>query len=328
MSVEIPSDTPGLAEANAELDRLIAADAAPEPGTAAAATEAGKSATQPADKTAEATRAGQEKPIESAQDQNLATDTPAAAEKQKAESGKQKSEDGKTTDGKAAAEPSRHEKARQRQEKSWQELNAQKAALAQEKADVQKQREELQAERAKAQTKFKPEDYEHAAEQFEKEGKLDMAEAARARAEQLRKNPPDQAAKAQAEAQTKAEQDARKEWALKAGVDFPEIAKDNSPLQVRVAQLLQEEPDFKTHPKGIYVAARIAALETASASVPAMEKELGQLRAKVKELEGLTAPGGPGGATALPGEKSFDQKSEGEQLQELTETAQAMGPLR
>lgn len=327
MSVEIPSDTPGLAEANAELDRLMAADAATDAGATAATTQAGKSATQAADKSAEATRAGQEKPIESAQAQNLSpTDTPAEAEaeKSKVQSPKSKVEE----PDKAKAEPTRYEKARARQEKSWQELNAQKAAFAQERAELQKQREQFEAERAKAQAKFKPEEYEAAAKEFEKQGKLDLAELARTRAEELRKNPPDKQAAAQAEAQTKAEEASRKEWALKAGVDFPEIAKDNSPLQVRVAQLLAEEPDFKTHPKGIYVAARIASLETAAAGVPGMEKELGQLRAKVKELEGLTAPGGPGGATALPGEKSFEQKSESEQLQELTEAAQSMGPLQ
>jgi hypothetical protein len=52
------------------------------------------------------------------------------------------------------------------------------------------------------------------------------------------------------------------------------------------------------------------------------------LRAKVKELEQATAPGGPGGAAQLPSEKNWEQKSDTEQYEELVRMAGDMGTLR
>jgi hypothetical protein len=318
MNVEIPENIQGLDAANAELDKLIAADAA-----AAGSVEATG---------AERQRAAQTEEIENVQgskpDPEKKTDTPAETETAK------KTETEKTD---AGANKSRYEKARDRQERTWQELNAQKEAFKTEQETLKKAREEFererheyQAKRDEAEKQFTPEQYESAAKKFEAEGKFDLADLAKTKADELRKNPP---ALREGKA-AQATEASRKEWTLKTGVDFPDIAKQNSPLQLRVAQLFQEEPELKAHPKGIYLAARLASLETEAARVSslqtekaAQEKELGQLRAKVKELEGLTAPGGPGSTARLPGEKSFEQMSESEQFQALAREAQDVGVL-
>jgi hypothetical protein len=331
MNVEIPADIQGLETANAELEKLIAADAA-APGSEG---NPGQESAQAADNAA-GQRAAQADGIESVQDPKSdpsdKLDTPAAAE------AADKAEGGKPDPAKPGEEPkSRYQKAQERQQNTWQELNAQKeafkteqAALKQQREAFEQERQQYQSEREKAEQQFTPEQYDKAAEKFEAEGKVDLADLARAKADELRKNPPAQ--RQQKAAQASEAQ--RREWTLKTGVDFPEIAKQNSPLQVRVAQLFKEEPDLKAHPKGIYLAARIASLETEAASVSnlraekaAQEKELGQLRAKVKEYEALTAPGGPGSASQLPGEKTFEQMSESEQFQALAQQAQAVGTM-
>ena len=234
----------------------------------------------------------------------------AAAEKAKAEEGK-----------------SRFAKAKERLTGGWTELNAGKETLAREREVFAKEKQQLeaaklefQAQRDEAEKAISPETYDQAAKHYEEQGKFELAELARQKAEQLRKNPP--AKKADVlEGQ-------RKEWALKAGVDFPELSKTNSSLQLRVSQLMSEEPDFKKHPKGIYVAARIASLEAemekhkaAAAGVAEKDKEIGRLTEKVKELEALTSAGGAGGSQQLPGEKTYEQMSESEQLDSLRRDA-------
>jgi len=329
--------------ASAELERMIAADAATASKDAATTQESAIT---------EGARAAQPEK-ENTQDQDLSkkkTDALAATEAATKEADAAKAAAAKSNDPatveatKKAAEvaakeagKSRYQKAQERQQNSWSELNAGKDALKAEQNALRLEREEFQRKQGEHQAKvdqaeaeFSPEQYENAAKKFEAEGKFDLAELAKSKADELRKNPPaqrSQKAAALVEGQ-------KREWALKAGVDFPEVARTNSPLQLRVAQLFHDEPDLKSHPKGIYVAARIASLEAAAASVSTLktqngsqEKELGQLRAKVKELEALTAPGGPGSATHLPGEKSFEQKSDSEQFQELTEQAQRQGVL-
>jgi hypothetical protein len=330
MSVSVPEDLPGIDQANAELDRLMAADAAQEQG--AGSKEQGAPGKEES-ANSEAQRAGQQGQ-ETAQ-----SDTPAASEKkdgsgergagktEKAEIRNPKSE---KDEGKEAAagtkEPSRFAKAKERQEKSWAQLNSEKETLKREREDFDRLRKEHEERVARTEKQFSPEEYEAAAKKFEDAGKFDLAEAARDKAAALRKNPD----------QGKQQQDAAsREWTLKAGIDFPEVAKANSPVQVRVAQLLKEEPELKAHPKGIYMAARLASLEheltgakAGAASVSVKDKEITELKTKIKELEQATAPGHGGAATVPRGAKSFGELSDEEQYAELERQARETGTLR
>ncbi len=277
MSVRLPDDIRGVDEANAELDRLMAADAAAE---APAGTVKATAESAPLEQ--RAAQPGEAVTPVVVPDPKVATSvaatTPATAVPATAPA--------------PAAEKSRYAKAVERQERSWADLNAQKETLARERAEFTRVQAEHEAAKTKAEAEFSPEAYEDAANKFEAAGKFDLADLAKAKALELRKNPP--AAKAAPAATAQQQQAAalepqRREWALKAGVDFPDVAKTNSAMQLRVAQLLNEEPDLKAHPKGIYMAARIA---------------------------------------ALPGARTFEQLSDTEQFEELQRQAQEVGTLR
>ena len=311
MSVSIPEDILGLEAANAELDRLEAADAAAG-GTAKGA----QAATKPEESADPVQRA--------AQAAEAVTPAVETVDPAKAKPGATAAP-AKVDPGAAAAAPaeSRYAKAVKRQERSWDELNAAKETLKAEREEFDRAKSEHEKARAQAEQEFSPQAYEDAAKKFEEAGKFDLAELARDKAAELRKNPP--AAKPAA---VDTQEPLRKEWALKAGVDFPEVARKNSPLQVRVAQLLHEEPDLKQHPKGIYMASRLADLEMRAAGVPGKDAELVTLRARVKELEGLTAPGGSTSAVAPAGSQSFEQLSDTEQFDQLNREARELGPLR
>jgi hypothetical protein len=275
-----------------------------------------------------------QKPEAKAQKPEGESQQPGKEKTQESEKAKPAAEAGQKRDEKGQfakeADKSRYAKVQERLRGGWEELNTSKEALKVERDTFGKEREafeaekrDFQAKREAAERQYKPEEYEAAARDFEVEGKFDLAELARQQAAQLRKNPP------------KAKDDAaHKEWATKAGMDFPELMQDNSPLQVRVAQLLAEDADLKRHPKGMYVAARLASLELeaqkykrAAAGIAEKEQKISDLEKRVKELEGLTAPGGEGGAQQLPGTKTFEQMSEDEKFAELQREARAVGAL-
>ena len=320
MSVEIASDMIGLEQASAELDRMIAADAqSPKP-------EAG----QPTDQSANAgaDRAAQPATESTPTPETLSkTDTPATATEQKTPAEQPKDDKAKAD----KPEPSRYEKARLRQEKSWQELNLQKAEFKSQQESLAKERAQLEQERqamAKAKPSFSPEQYEEAAKRFEEQGKFDLADAAREKAAELRKNPPAAvAARDQAQQQAKAQalEATRKEWWSKAAIDFPAVAKDGTPEAGALKAFVKAEPEILESPKALYYAAQMVTAQSTAARVPELEKELGALRAKVKEYERLTAPSGPGSPAKLgePGNASDSQ-----QLAELERMANEMGAIR
>lgn len=141
------------------------------------------------------------------------------------------------------------------------------------------------------------------------------AEDLKAHAAELRKNPPPTAK--QFEDQQQAQ---RKEWTLKAAQQYPDLAKENSDLQKTVANHLTElektDPEMAGRPQTVFYVTRLAAAESAAARVPGMEKELGELKAKVKELEGLTTPANPGGAQRPSGQQAKTDEEEGADLRE------------
>lgn len=123
-----------------------------------------------------------------------------------------------------------------------------------------------------------------------------MAKALKRQADIVRQQPPDNTL-----VQHKAKLDQQmRGYTMKAVEQWPEFGKKDSQFQKSVASGLQEASkmglDVNENPGLLYYAARLVAGETAAARVPAMEKELGELRAKVKELDGLTAPGGGKGS--------------------------------
>lgn len=243
------------------------------------------------------------------------------------------------TDSQKTTEPSKYEKNVQRQKSAWEQIN-------QEKADVRGERERLKAEAEKLSTerkafedersrynqpKYTPDEYDKAADKFEAEGKFDLADKAREYAKYLRANPPKPLqTDAQKQAEEKAKQDKvaaeQKEWLGKAGIDFPKTVQNGTPEKAAFEALIKAEPGISNDPKGLYYGARLVTAETAAARVPTLEKELGDLRAKVKELEeNLAIPTDGSVSGAAKGEIPFEQKSEDEQRAELGRQAEQIG---
>ena len=251
----------------------------------------------------------------------------------------------------------KYAKDRERRDHSWQALNSEKTAFEAEKAkhaaEVKAERDKLATERLTFTNQQQaanptPEKYEQwsnaetakaadlenqakaaeAAGDFEKADKLrqgaatakGFAQIAKEKADQLRKNPPPTAA--QANQQFIANQ---KEWVSKAVTDFPEFGKKDSPVQKDAAeyykQMTGQMPFLRTLPGFVYFCAERASLKSAADRVPVLEKELGELKPKLAELEALTNPSPAGGGNRLPGAKTFEQMSEEEQFKWLQQNA-------
>lgn len=254
-------------------------------------------------------------------------------------------------EAKAGTEPpkpgqqgSKFAKDQDRRIRSWKEINEEKETTRAEAARLKSEREALVAERQKFETerqqstqpKYQPDDYLKAAKSWDAEaealedsGKFDEADQkralatnARTRAKELRDNPP-AAPKTDLKQQEefKAQQ---KEWWTKASQDFPATAKQGSPESNALKALIQTEPSVLQDPKGMYYAARLVTAETSAARVPTMEKELGELRAKVKELSDKLAVPGDGAAANLNKDVPFSQRNESEQESELYSMAEQM----
>lgn len=137
-------------------------------------------------------------------------------------------------------------------------------------------------------------------------------------ADNLRKNPP--ADIKQIEQQ---QAQALQHYTLEAAKKWPDLAVTGSEFQKTVVQsestLAKAGVDIRENPVLRYYIAEFAAAQAAAGRVPAMDKELGQLRAKVKELELATAPGGGSQAVTTPktGDAPLSEEDEGEALRAM-----------
>ncbi len=148
-----------------------------------------------------------------------------------------------------------------------------------------------------------------------------QAELAKEQADYIRKNP-----EPTLEALNAKKQQHRQHYTLEAAKKWPDLVKENSEFQKQVAlhlnELQKNEPELAEHPSIIYHAARLTAAESSAARVPGLDKEVGELKAKVKELEALTAPTG-GGTSRLP--SKVTPASEEEEFESLRAEAAARG---
>lgn len=320
--ITLPENMPGIEAANDLLGKWIAEDQAKEPSPAAETPSTDAPSTDPN----RGDQAGNEEVAKQELDALEGAGTSAT------EDSKKTPEPPKTE---VTPDKSRYEKSRERREKSWQELNSEKelvrtakSAIDNERKAFEAERKAWQEERAKAsKPQFGPEDYEKAAEKWEDEGKFDLAEAARNKAADLRKNPPKPPEAVSAERQQQF-LNAQREWYAKAAIDFPEVAKTGTPMHSALETFIKSEPDVVQHPKGVYYGARLVAAEFSAARVPALEKELSELRAKVKEFEQLTGPSIPGVPGQQGREKTWAEMSNEEQLEHLERQAREQHTLR
>jgi len=156
------------------------------------------------------------------------------------------------------------------------------------------------------------------ANKLEEDGEYGKAEQARSQAQELREasvyqkgvakqlkeyaahlrsNPDPTLAQIQAR-----NQEHVRHYTMEAAKNWPDVAKEGSEFQKQMVQHLQAAQqaglDVNEHPVLMYHVARLTAAESAAACVPELQKKLGKMEARVKELEAETTPGGGQSAAA------------------------------
>lgn len=233
--------------------------------------------------------------------------------------------DAKAEELKADGKPlTRYQKEVQRRDTSWKKLNEEKVLIEQQKAEIAAEKarlEEAKARQAAEEPEFTPEQYEQNAELFEKQGRLDLAEAARAEAKKLRETPA-------ADVHFKSAQKAS--W-QKAVAKLPELNVKDSPAQKKLRAFIDANaPLFQESPRAFEVAAEILSAQTEAETyktdasrVPDLQKRVEELTAQVADLTAKLTPSGDGGG-AMPGEKKFEDMTRAEQREALRREAEQM----
>ena len=228
------------------------------------------------------------------------------------------------TEPKVDKEKSKFAQEQNRKAKTWEQINAEKEALKAEREAVKREREEWS--RSREQSKaietnshrdekgYTAEDYEAAAKEFEADGDSQLAKAARAKADNVRK--------AAGERQQKVQQEQfQKSWAENYGKLSEKEAwlKDqNSSEYKRTVQLLNNFPLLTATPDGLVHAVEIVKLQNAAERSQSMEAENKSLKEQLSKLQQKTAIGKSVPAGQLKAEeKDFSKLSLKEQRDAL-----------
>jgi hypothetical protein len=264
--------------------------------------------------------------VESTEREEVADVTPATkseATEQKSDAGQTKTPKEETAD-KPKDKSSKFAQEQQRKAKTWEQINAEKEAIKAEREAIKREREEWakSREQSKAQEVnsvrddkgYTAEDYEAAAKEFDADGDTQLAKAARAKAEGVRKLAGERAQKAQTEQFQKAWADnfnrlSEKETWLK---------DQNSEEYKRAVGLLQQFPMLTQNPDGLVHAVEIVKLQTTAGKAQSLEEENRSLKDQLSKLQQKTAigkgiPAGPLKAE----EKEFSRMSLKEQRDAL-----------
>jgi hypothetical protein len=228
------------------------------------------------------------------------------------------------TEKKAEKEKSKFAQEQNRKAKTWEQINAEKEAIKAEKEALKREREEWSKQREQstaAETNsfrdekgYTAEDYEAAAKEFEADGDSQLAKAARAKAEGVRKSANERQQKAQQEKFAKAWADSyarlsEKETWLK---------DQNSPEYKRTVELLQRVPVLQSMPDGLVHAVELMKLQDTASKAQSIEAENKALKEQLNKLQQKTAIGKSIPAGQLKAEeKDFSKLSLKEQREAL-----------
>lgn len=250
----------------------------------------------------------------------------AQAKTEEAKAGETKPGEAKQPDNR-----SKYAKEVERRERSWKALNEQKAAheaayakfKAEQDAFARQQAEWQERQKKEAGPSYTAEQCEESAKLHEQQGEFKLAEMLRAEAKRLRENPP---AKVAPSGPQPLSEDA-KASIEKVRTEFPEFTRPDSPEHAAFLQIAKERRDLLAVKDGPYLMAQHIKLKLqseahaqAASRVPLLEKELAELKAKLKEQESLLSISGGEGPAALPAGRSFNDLSPDEMERELERT--------
>ena len=217
-----------------------------------------------------------------------------------------------------------------RKAKTWEQINAEKEALKAEREAVRREREEWSKQREQSKTAetnsfrdekgYTADDYEAAAKEFDADGDSQLAKAARAKADGVRKAATERQQKAQQEKFAKAWSDSyarlsEKETWLK---------DQNSPEYKRTVELLQKVPMLTSMPDGLVHAVELMKLQDTASKAQSIEAENKALKEQLNKLQQKTAIGKSVPAGQLKAEeKDFSKLSLKEQREALLKASRA-----
>ena len=221
-------------------------------------------------------------------------------------------------------ESSKFAQEQQRKAKTWEQINAEKEALKAEREAVKREREEWSKQREQSQAAeansfrddkgYTAEDYEAAAKEFDADGDTQLAKAARAKAEGVRKSASQQAQKVQQERMSK-------QWADNYNrlADKEPWLKDQSSAEYkRTVEILQRVPFLTGMPDGLVHAVELMKLQDTAGKAQTLEAENKALKEQLGKLQQKTAIGKSVPAGQLnTEEKSFSRLSLKEQRDAL-----------
>ena len=212
----------------------------------------------------------------------------------------------------------------QRKAKSWEQINAEKEAIKAEREAVKREREEWSKQREQSSAAesnsfrddkgYTAEDYEAAAKEFDADGDTQLAKAARAKADGVRKA-------AGAKQQQVQQERFSKSWAENYGrLSEKEVwLKDqSSPEYKRTVELLQRVPFLTAMPDGLVHAVELMKLQDTAGRSQSLESENKALKEQLNKLQQKTAIGKSVPAGQLKTEeKDFSRLSMKEQRDAL-----------
>jgi hypothetical protein len=212
----------------------------------------------------------------------------------------------------------------QRKAKSWEQINAEKEAIKAEREAVKREREEWSKQREQSTAAennsfrddkgYTAEDYEAAAKEFDADGDTQLAKAARAKADGVRKA-------AGAKQQQVQQERFNKSWAENYGrLSEKEVwLKDqSSPEYKRTVELLQRVPFLTAMPDGLVHAVELMKLQDTAGRSQSLESENKALKEQLSKLQQKTAIGKSVPAGQLKTEeKDFSRLSMKEQRDAL-----------
>lgn len=217
-----------------------------------------------------------------------------------------------------------------RKAKTWEQINAEKEALKAEREAVRREREEWskQREQSKAaetssfrdEKGYTAEDYEAAAKEFEADGDSQLAKAARAKADNVRKSAFERQRKVQQEQFSKSWADSYNRLSEKETW----LKDQNSPEYKRTVELLQRIPILTTLPNGLTHAVELMKLQDTASKAQSIEAENKALKEQLNKLQQKTAIGKSVPAGQLKAEeKDFSKLSLKEQREALLKASRA-----
>jgi len=212
---------------------------------------------------------------------------------------------------------SRAKKSQDRANKSWKEINAEKDRVKAEKAELDKQKAEFEAQKndafseiqqRKDAAQFTPEDYELIAQEYQEEGRDDLAKLATEKAQTARETIEQQKV-------LTAQRTVMEQWEanLSQNVkDNPELKDQDSELYKYVSELLDRKKILATYPEGINDAVEAAKAFIKANRVDDLETENSKLQKELKELNEKTQLNG----------STVDQSGRSESFDRLTPSRQ------